>query len=319
MLKDPKQRRFFKSNNLYELFTLNSPDGTEGTETSAIFAGMPKEELKHIEGRWEGRGNRLMMVMYCISGTGSVVPATKRKLKHQVGNLSEVPKTCSPCKEQSSPKLSKLCESFPAAEHAKSPTAAVESAEKNKGNPEKLSWTSSSPKDDAQTTAVNVANSLTSVEKQYSETAEGLPFRTHQGRKGASVNVDGWNSLPVGEGLGSIEGQQKLVYEKNSQFREPAGSAANEPSDSSHNKHTSKTKHLSPGLEGRKGRSKKARHPHGAKFEGVRIPHLVKQRKYRREDKEDEKNPQENDDYVLKKLFKKSGNSACASFALDHG
>lgn len=39
MLKDPKQNRFFKSNDLYELFTLNSPDVSQGTETSAIFAG----------------------------------------------------------------------------------------------------------------------------------------------------------------------------------------------------------------------------------------------------------------------------------------
>ncbi|XP_061807656.1 DNA excision repair protein ERCC-6 [Nerophis lumbriciformis] len=39
VLKDPKQRRFFKSNDIYELFTLADPDGTQGTETSAIFAG----------------------------------------------------------------------------------------------------------------------------------------------------------------------------------------------------------------------------------------------------------------------------------------
>uniref|UniRef100_A0A671PQ56 DNA excision repair protein ERCC-6 n=1 Tax=Sinocyclocheilus anshuiensis TaxID=1608454 RepID=A0A671PQ56_9TELE len=38
VLKDPKQRRFFKSNDIYELFTLSNPDGSQGTETSAIFA-----------------------------------------------------------------------------------------------------------------------------------------------------------------------------------------------------------------------------------------------------------------------------------------
>ncbi|KAG7254345.1 hypothetical protein CRUP_036675 [Coryphaenoides rupestris] len=37
ILKDPKQRRFFKSNDIYELFTLC--DGDQSTETSAIFAG----------------------------------------------------------------------------------------------------------------------------------------------------------------------------------------------------------------------------------------------------------------------------------------
>uniref|UniRef100_A0A3P9LMK4 DNA excision repair protein ERCC-6 n=1 Tax=Oryzias latipes TaxID=8090 RepID=A0A3P9LMK4_ORYLA len=40
VLKDPKQRRFFKSNDIYELFTLADPDGSQGTETSAIFAGV---------------------------------------------------------------------------------------------------------------------------------------------------------------------------------------------------------------------------------------------------------------------------------------
>jgi len=39
VLKDPKQRRFFKSNDLYELFTLDNCDKRYGTETSAIFAG----------------------------------------------------------------------------------------------------------------------------------------------------------------------------------------------------------------------------------------------------------------------------------------
>ncbi|GFU83339.1 DNA excision repair protein ERCC-6 [Trichonephila clavipes] len=42
VLKDPKQRRFFKSNDLYELFTYQDV-GKQGTETSAIFAGTGSE------------------------------------------------------------------------------------------------------------------------------------------------------------------------------------------------------------------------------------------------------------------------------------
>jgi len=38
VLNDPKQRRFFKSNDLYELFTLKETD-SQCTETEAIFAG----------------------------------------------------------------------------------------------------------------------------------------------------------------------------------------------------------------------------------------------------------------------------------------
>ena len=39
VLKDPKQRRFFKSSDLYELFTLTDSDPHSSTETSALFAG----------------------------------------------------------------------------------------------------------------------------------------------------------------------------------------------------------------------------------------------------------------------------------------
>ena len=42
VLKDPKQRRFFKSNDLYELFTLKDTDN-QSTETEAIFAGTGSE------------------------------------------------------------------------------------------------------------------------------------------------------------------------------------------------------------------------------------------------------------------------------------
>uniref|UniRef100_A0A1B6DRP9 DNA excision repair protein ERCC-6 n=2 Tax=Clastoptera arizonana TaxID=38151 RepID=A0A1B6DRP9_9HEMI len=43
VLKDPKQRRFFKSNDLFELFTLKESDVDGSTETGAIFAGTGSE------------------------------------------------------------------------------------------------------------------------------------------------------------------------------------------------------------------------------------------------------------------------------------
>lgn len=48
VLKDPKQRRFFKSNDLYELFTLKEADA-QGTETEAIFAGTGSEVATNHE------------------------------------------------------------------------------------------------------------------------------------------------------------------------------------------------------------------------------------------------------------------------------
>uniref|UniRef100_A0A671YJ17 DNA excision repair protein ERCC-6 n=1 Tax=Sparus aurata TaxID=8175 RepID=A0A671YJ17_SPAAU len=62
VLKDPKQRRFFKSNDIYELFTLSDPDGSQGTETSAIFAGLFCSHQRNI-------------LLFC---TGSDVKAPKK-------------------------------------------------------------------------------------------------------------------------------------------------------------------------------------------------------------------------------------------------
>jgi len=48
VLRDPKQRRFFKSNDLFELFTLGDDNPRSGTETSAIFAGTNADvKLRH--------------------------------------------------------------------------------------------------------------------------------------------------------------------------------------------------------------------------------------------------------------------------------
>lgn len=63
-------------------------------------------------------------------------------------------------------------------------------------------------------------------------------------------------------------------------------------------------KHLRP-----KQKLKSSKHRRDAKFEGTRIPHLVKKKQYRRQDNENESEPKErsHDDYVLEKLFRKSG------------
>lgn len=46
VLVDPKQRRFFKSNYLYELFTLQDVDDNGIVETTDLFAGTGSEVHK---------------------------------------------------------------------------------------------------------------------------------------------------------------------------------------------------------------------------------------------------------------------------------
>lgn len=81
-------------------------------------------------------------------------------------------------------------------------------------------------------------------------------------------------------------------------------------------KHREKKKHCdvtdagSQPSDKHKHKHKKRKHSKNAWFEGHRISHLVKKRRYKREDGEDQretKDEQKNDDYVLAKLFKKSG------------
>lgn len=56
VLKDPKQRRFFKSNDLYELFTLKDTD-SQCTETEAIFAGTGSEVARNPREASSERGS----------------------------------------------------------------------------------------------------------------------------------------------------------------------------------------------------------------------------------------------------------------------
>jgi len=79
VLKDPKQRRFFKSNDLYELFTLDSCDKRYGTETSAIFAG------SNCEVKVPGSHKKKKQTKKEASGSSKAV----KKLKTTVQGLSK--------------------------------------------------------------------------------------------------------------------------------------------------------------------------------------------------------------------------------------
>ncbi|KAM9477156.1 DNA excision repair protein ERCC-6 isoform 2-T2 [Clarias gariepinus] len=216
VLKDPKQRRFFKSNDIYELFTFSNPDGSQGTETSAIFAG-----------------------------TGSDVQVPK---KNKVPHSSPTnPKLMSSKQENSQSSL--LC----------------------KENASPGSFNKNAP-------ILNGFSNTNSSKESDSLIMTSTPTSAH-------------GSLTNGH-------QQDLFI-------------ANTPQ-----KHREKKKHcdetdaVSKTSDKHKHKHKKRKNREDARFEGHRISHLVKKRRYKREDSEDQKetkDEQMNDDYVLAKLFKKSG------------
>ncbi|NXP72324.1 ERCC6 protein, partial [Ramphastos sulfuratus] len=281
VLKDPKQRRFFKSNDLYELFTLSSPDVSQGTETSAIFAG-----------------------------TGSDVQVPKRQLKRKLENPPDngTSEGDLHLTESSSPKCSESSSSYSATPMTNSSSKEREASEETKGNLEAFDQNSYT-KDNTQA-ATNI-NSLhkskeESLEKAGKSTAQSLPDDA-----GSSENTKCVNAMVADEvheaANANVKGDFSLTCGATGSWEKQTAKTEDGQLDS-HYKCTSKTKHRVDTLShGRHKDKSKKKHHKDAKFEGERIPHLVKQKRYRKENCEEEEDSKQNDDYVLEKLFKKSG------------
>ncbi|XP_062436340.1 DNA excision repair protein ERCC-6 isoform X2 [Rhea pennata] len=281
VLKDPKQRRFFKSNDLYELFTLSSPDVSQGTETSAIFAG-----------------------------TGSDVQVPKHQLKRKLEKPpdNDTSRGGLHLTEGSSRKYSKPSSST---RHMANSSEAIESSEEMKGDLETFDQNSYA-KDNAQATT-NI-NSWSKSKEESLEKAEKSMSQSLSDNVGSSENAECLGTMVTDE----VHGAANVNFEE--RFHLASGTAVcweeqdAKPEDGrldkNHYKCTSKTKHRVDMLphESHKDKSKRRKRHKDAKFEGERIPHLVKQKQYRKEDSEEkEEELKKNEDYVLEKLFKKSG------------
>uniref|UniRef100_A0A663EHX9 DNA excision repair protein ERCC-6 n=2 Tax=Aquila chrysaetos chrysaetos TaxID=223781 RepID=A0A663EHX9_AQUCH len=283
VLKDPKQRRFFKSNDLYELFTLSSPDVSQGTETSAIFAG-----------------------------TGSDVQVPKHQLKQKLEKPpdNDTSKGDLHLTESSSPKYSKSSNSYSTTRMTNSSSKAIDTSEETKGNLEAFDQNSYA-KDNVQA-ATNI-NSLNKSKEESLERADKSIFQSLPDDAGSSENAKCLNAMVADEVRGAananVKGDFSVTCGAAGSWEKQVAKTEDGQLDNNHYKCTSKTKHRVDMLshESHKDKSKKKHHK-DAKFEGERVPHLVKQKRYRRENSEEkEEDSKKNDDYVLEKLFKKSG------------
>ncbi|XP_009876532.1 PREDICTED: DNA excision repair protein ERCC-6, partial [Apaloderma vittatum] len=280
VLKDPKQRRFFKSNDLYELFTLSSPDVSQKTETSAIFAG-----------------------------TGSEVQVPKRHLKQKLEKQpdNDTSKGDLHLTESSSPKYSRSSNSYTTTHMTNCSSKAIETSEEVQGSLE--AFENSYAKEN--TEAATTINSLNKSKEESLEEDKSMSLPL-PGDAGSSENAK-CLSAEVAEVHGAananVEGDFSLTCGAAGSWEKQVAKAEDGQLDNTHYKCTSKTKHRVDMLshESHKDKSKKKHHK-DAKFEGERIPHLVKQKRYRRENSEEkEEDSKKTDDYVLEKLFKKSG------------
>lgn len=188
---------------------------------------------------------------------------------------------------------------------------AIETSEETKGNLETFNQNSYA-KDNAQA-ATNI-NSLNKNKEESLETDDKCMSQSLPGDTGSSENANSLNIMVTDEIHGAanvnVEGDLTLACSAAGSWEKQVAKTEDGQLDNNHYKCTSKTKHKVDVLshESHKDKSKKKHHK-DAKFEGERIPHLVKQKRYRKEDSEEkEEDPKKNDDYVLEKLFKKSGN-----------
>uniref|UniRef100_H3AWF0 DNA excision repair protein ERCC-6 n=1 Tax=Latimeria chalumnae TaxID=7897 RepID=H3AWF0_LATCH len=283
VLKDPKQRRFFKSNDLYELFTLSCPDRGQGTETSAIFAGtgsdvqMPKGNHREKRERGGGFPSRRR--------SSSSGPAS---LKHQ--KLLQDPLT-NP--DKNLPKPAGQANSI--SQDSQEPRVGLHNgSEAAKGDGDDVSLG-----DDPSFEYLGTNSSQTHDPSQCGASADGASRTANRSSVETVHKEEGGDWLHDPEPSGGIREASETAK---------AADACQ--------KRTSKTKHQNTAgseapshCEQRQKRRKRKRHK-DTKFEGERISHLVKRKVYRKveeEEKGEEEKCQKSDDYVLEKLFKKSG------------
>lgn len=227
VLKDPKQRRFFKSNDIYELFTLADPDRAQGTETSAIFAG---------------------------TGSDVKVPRKPDKLK-------------------SSASMNSVRHDY-----KQSPGKQKESGAENRNSSSKESPALGDPQ-------------CKSDGPMDSGSTNQNPQNTEMGNSASMLPVRDTNCDSVEKANNS-----------------PGSASCLQPRDKDKGKHSEKRKHRDS-TDMDKNKPKKRKHGRDARFEGHRISHLVKKRTYKKEENEDDStaDQRKSDDYVLAKLFRKSG------------
>ncbi|XP_018580405.2 DNA excision repair protein ERCC-6 isoform X1 [Scleropages formosus] len=220
VLKDPKQRRFFKSNDIYELFTLSNPDSSQGTETSAIFAG-----------------------------TGSDVQVPKK--------------------------------------------------------PKKVKLPSSPEKRHSQLNGITKLKDLSQDPLQRNSLHLNLTSSSLTDKINSPQSTNGFTGPNDTDGCNQDDGSPTNGASKCTLYCEvkarPADGIGHSPQ-----KQKEKTKHCDP-----EDTSVPLKHKHhrDARFEGHRISHLVKKRRYKRVggDEKDKEDQNKSEDYVLAKLFKKSG------------
>lgn len=91
ILKDPKQQRFFKANDLHDLFTLTMPDKDSSTETGDLFAGLDAE-ITAADGRREDVGREKLASSASYRKRKSMASSSSSKELSRLGEIKDLAK-----------------------------------------------------------------------------------------------------------------------------------------------------------------------------------------------------------------------------------
>ncbi|XP_049854885.1 DNA excision repair protein ERCC-6-like [Schistocerca gregaria] len=296
VLQDPRQRRFFKSNDLFELFTLKETDVEGSTETSAIFAGTGSEVKVNLKKDKKILNHKMQKY------SDSVVP--RKPGDYHKSDLS-VPLSQSKLNymKELAQKLSKKIGSSAGTNFGGTPTSP--SASKEQSEKESQIKEASDTKNTSQRLQNNQKENDNSTFSSLGEKDQDEVFISKQVEmektkfeKGHSSKMEDSCMQNQGDNINTSKEEgtdRKIVINvdaehSSSKIKEKAMKHKREESQKKHkHKHKHKKKHSDV-------------------FEGERVPHLVGQGETKPSTPSDEEDTHaQQDDYVLKQLFKKSG------------
>ncbi|KAB7505761.1 DNA excision repair protein ERCC-6 [Armadillidium nasatum] len=272
VLKDPKQQRFFKTNDLFELFTLNEGE-QEKTESAAIFAGTGSEIIVKSK---EKKSNRGTLVDKDKKNRDLKIKDTScNKVIDNIYN-SEVRKNSND-----------NCNSEQILNNEDIETKTEDLANENFGHAETESLNCGVYNKQQVTDLYNSASSKNECSKIRLENDEKAK------RISQLQNKSFENDLEKKKKMMALA---KLLSKKISKKKLELND------DQKNNRASFKMEKLKKKMKKSKDYKK------GKKFEGERIENLIKKRKfkYSSDEKEEELNKAQ-DDFVLQKLFKRSG------------
>ena len=290
VLKDPKQRRFFKANDLYELFSLGGVHPKGATETSAIFAGtgsdvVPKK-LKKKKRRRRSRDSVDDSRESHDLGGGS----------HDRGGVGGGEESGTWNGDvQRKPRQTQVLESAPEPSSSSRPQNDESSDTFSVGLLAEISRGAEHGKGGKEEGSVAVsAGPVGGMEEARNEVTGGPSAQVEPPFTGSSGELACQNRQSQTESLRPVQspGSSGLEHTQSGETEERKVRERNEKKSHRHRKKKKKHKRSSTAA---------------AVVEGVEILGVEKKRLFRPEGEGEKATSSSHDDYILTKLFKKSG------------